>query len=441
METKNILINEDINEDYQSEPEQAETCSFKELGICESLLNVIKEEGFEEPSEIQIKSIPTILQGKDVIATASTGSGKTLAFGSVILQNTKKNFGVQSLILAPTRELAEQIARALNIFAKYNSLKIISVYGGVPINRQIKDLQYADVVVGTPGRILDHIARNTINLSRLNILVLDEADRMLDMGFKRDVEKIIMNCPKKKQSLLFSATMSQDIIRLAKGFMNNPVEISAEQYVDPTKLTQVYYDISDNLKYALLKHLLEKEVAKLVMVFCNTRRNVDFIANNLTSHGIDALPIHGGFSQEKRSQIMEKFNSKKFQILICTDVAARGLDIQGVSHVYNYDMPPESKEYLHRIGRTARAGNEGKVINIVASRDYENFGNVLKNRDLSIKNEETPEIAPVRIQWMERSSPRGFRRSSGGFRGNSRGNSRESSRDNHNRPYKRSRRN
>ena len=427
METKNILINENINKNYQSEPEQAENYSFRDLGLCESLLNVIKEEKFEEPSEIQLKAIPTILQGKDVIATASTGSGKTLAFSSIILQNTKKNFGVQSLILAPTRELAEQIARAMNVFAKYNSLKIISVYGGVPIYRQIKDLQYADVVVGTPGRILDHISRNTINLSRLNILVLDEADRMLDMGFKRDVEKIIMNCPKKKQNLLFSATMSQDIIRLAKGFMNNPIEISAEQYVDPTKLTQIYYYISDNLKYALLKHLLEKEAAKLVMVFCNTRRNVDFIANNLTFNGINALPIHGGFSQEKRSQIMEKFNNKQFQILICTDVAARGLDIQGVSHVYNYDLPPESKEYLHRIGRTARAGNEGKVINIVASRDYENFGNILKNRELTIKNEQTPEVPPVRIKWMARSSSRNFR-------GNSRGNSRGNMRNNRDRP-------
>lgn len=385
---------------------------FRKLGINEHLLKAIKEEKFEEPSEIQEKSIPFILQGKDVIARASTGSGKTLAFMSIILQSIKKGFGVQSLILAPTRELAEQITGALNKFSRHNPLEIIAVYGGVSINRQIEELEYADVVVGTPGRILDHIARKTIDLTRVNILVLDEADRMLDMGFQRDVEKIINHCPKKRQTLLFSATLSHEVEILAHKYMIHPIKILAEQYVDSTKLTQIYYDVSDNLKYSLLKHLLEQEKSNLVMVFCNTRTNVDFIANNLRYSGIDALPIHGGFPQNKRNMIMEKFNSKKVQILVCTDVAARGLDIQGVSHVYNYDTPADSKEYLHRIGRTARAGKEGKVINIISSRDYENFRGVRRNEDLIIKNEPVPDVKIESIKWMPK------RRFRGNFRDN-----------------------
>jgi len=419
METENIPPSEAFSE---CEPE--ENHKFRRLGIGEHLLKSIEEHKFEEPTEIQEKSIPLILQGKDVIATASTGSGKTLVFSSVIVQNAVKNHGIQALILTPTRELAEQITRTVNKFAKHKGLEVISVYGGVSISEQIKRLKYAEVVVGTPGRLLDHIERQTINLSQLKILVLDEADRMLDMGFQKDVEKIINNCPRKRQTLLFSATMSEEIIRLTRRYMNNSIEISAEPYVDPAKLTQMYYDINDKLKFSLLKQLIEKKEPKLVMVFCNTRRNVDFIAKNLRFNDIEVLPIHGGFSQNKRSEIMEKFNSQKVQILVCTDVAARGLDIKGVTHIYNYDAPADSKEYIHRIGRTARAGKEGKVINLISSRDYDNFGNILKNRDLEILKEETPEVIPVRVKLFEKrdrehskfrrnNNPRSFRRNSG----------------------------
>lgn len=385
--------------------------NFRKLGLSEQILKSLKEHEFETPSEIQEKTIPLVLQGKDVIAGASTGSGKTLAFGSAIIQNCKKDFGIQALVLTPTRELAEQISKALKRFSKHSPLSIIPVYGGVSINPQIEDMESAEVVIGTPGRILDHLERGTIDLSRLKILVLDEADRMLDMGFREDVEKIIFQCPTKRQTLLFSATISQDITRLANKYMKDPEEISAEQYVDASKLVQFYYDIEDNLKYSLLVNLIQNEDAKLIMVFCNTRRNVDFVANNLAANGIDALPIHGGFSQEKRNKIMEKFHGKKVQVLICTDIAARGLDIKGVSHVYNYDIPPDSKEYIHRIGRTARAGTEGKVINIVASRDYENFRCVLKNDELKITRLEPPEnLERIRIKWMpERRTERSYR--------------------------------
>jgi len=381
------------------------------LGTDNPLLKSVKQRGFEEPTEIQEKSIPAILNGKDVIAGASTGSGKTLAFAAGLIKNAREDYGVQGLILTPTRELAEQVAEELSDFSRFKNLDVIPVYGGVSIHNQIKRLNYAEIVVGTPGRILDHINRNSINLSQVNTLVLDEADRMLDMGFRDDVKKIISNCPNKKQTLLFSATISDDIAKLIENHMKDPVEILAEPHVDPDKLEQIYYDAGDNLKYSLLKYLLENEKARLVMIFCNTRKNVDFVANNLKFMGIEALPIHGGFSQDKRTKIMNYFHSEKIHVLVATNVAARGLDINWVSHVYNYDIPPTAEEYIHRIGRTARAGKEGKVINILGSRDYDNFRTILKS-DFKIQKKETPYIERVRIRWMpEKRNERGDRRS------------------------------
>ncbi len=371
---------------------------FRELGIIEPILRVIKEENFERPSEIQRKAVPAVIAGKDVIAGSATGSGKTLVFASSIIQNCEKNNGLQALIMTPTRELAEQVSKHLKKFAKYRPLNITAVYGGVSINPQMDALRRADVVVGTPGRILDHIDRRTINLKKVHILVLDEADRMLDMGFIRDVEKIIRECPHHRQTLLFSATISSDIKHLTKKYMKEPIRISAETYVDASKMSQKYYDVTDNMKFSLLVHLLKHEHSGLVMVFCNTRQNTDFVADNLRPNGIDAMAIHGGFSQAKRTQTIETFHSEKSLVLVCTDVAARGLDIKGVSHIYNYDIPKDSKEYIHRIGRTARAGHEGKVINIVAPRDHENYGRVLRDNQLRIPKEQLPNIERAMIR-------------------------------------------
>src|SRR3989344_5583492 len=372
---------------------------FRKLGIIEPILKSIQEHNFEEPSEIQEKSIPLILEGKDVIAGAATGSGKTLVFASVIIKTAERGKGVQSLILTPTRELAEQVSNALQRFSKNKHLEIIAVYGGVSINPQITKLRTTDVVVGTPGRILDHIDRKTINLNNVKILVLDEADRMLDMGFKEDVERIIRRCPTKRQTLLFSATISKDVSRLAQRYMNHPVEVSAEVYVDPSKLSQTYYNVEDNQKFSLLVHFLKHEHVGLIMVFCNTQRTTDFIANNLKELGIDALAIHGGYSQDKRNKTMQKFSSQHVSVLVCTDIAARGLDIKGVSHIYNYDIPKDSTNYIHRIGRTARAGKEGKVINILASRDHSNFQNVINNKELNIIKGETPQVERVFVKF------------------------------------------
>ncbi|MEA3514103.1 MAG: DEAD/DEAH box helicase [Nanoarchaeota archaeon] len=386
---------------------------FKKLGITKSILEIIEKEKFEEPTEIQVKSIPLAIAGKDIIAGSATGSGKTLAFGAGIIQNSVKGRGIQALILTPTRELADQISQALKKFAKGRSLRILAIYGGVGINPQIHRLETADIVVGTPGRILDHLQRRTIELRDVKTLILDEADRMLDMGFKDDVERIIGQCPKKRQTLLFSATISSEIARISRKYMNDPIKVSAESYVDASKLSQEYYDVPENMKFSLLAHLLRDEKAGLVMIFCNTRRNVDFVANNLKLLGIDSMPIHGGFSQDKRTKTINRFHSKESYVLVCTDVAARGLDIPNVSHVYNYDIPKDSKEYIHRVGRTARAGKDGKVINILTRPDHDNFTRVLRDNELKIKKLKTPEFSRAKIGWKE--APRQFGR--GGSRG------------------------
>jgi ATP-dependent RNA helicase DeaD len=284
-------------------------------------------------------------------------------------------------------------------------------------------LESTDIVVGTPGRLLDHIQRKTIDLSEVKIVVLDEADMMLDMGFLDDVGRIIEECPEEnRQTMLFSATMPREIIELSDRYLKDPVEVVAQTYVDPKMLRQVYYDIyPDNLKFSLLTHLLKKEHPGMIMVFCNTRRNVDFVVENLKNQGIDSIAIHGGLTQNKRDNVMEKFHAKTVEVLVCTDVAARGLDIKGVSHVYNYDIPKEAKEYVHRAGRTARAGEAGMVINLVATRDGDNFRAVLSEHDMKIEEVRMPKIERVRIirlddRFGNRNEGResGFRPSPGG---------------------------
>lgn len=375
---------------------------FRKLGIIEPVLKVIENENFKEPSEIQRKAIPLVLGGRDVVAGSATGSGKTLVFGSGIIQNSERGGGIQSLILTPTRELTVQNTRALRKFSKYKPLNVISVYGGVSIGPQIEGLKTADVVVGTPGRVLDHIGRGTIDLRKVKILVLDEADTMLDMGFIEDVEKIIRTCPRHRQTLLFSATITMDVAHLARDYMDDPVDVSAENYIDADKLEQVYYDVPDNLKFSLLVHLLREEEGGLVMVFCNTREYVDFVADNLERAGVKAMAIHGGLTQDKRNRVMEKFHSNEVYVLVCTDVAARGLDIRGVSHIYNYDIPKDSKQYIHRVGRTARAGKRGKAISILGERDYENFRRVLQDSELDIERAERPRVERIRTMRNQR---------------------------------------
>lgn len=376
---------------------------FEKFNLNPKLLRTIEKLGFTEPTQIQEKSIPYILKGKDLIGESATGSGKTLAFACGVLERVIPKNGLQALILTPTRELTDQVRQSLKEFSSHSHLYIFSIYGGVAIGPQINELAKAEVLVATPGRLLDHIQRKTVNLSKINLLVLDEADRMLDMGFIEPITQIIRVCPRQRQTLCFSATIPPDIKKLANRYMNNPVIVSAIKFVDPKKLKQIYYNISRNMKFSLLVHLLQHERSKLVMVFCNTRRSVDFVAKNLQANRIRATAIHGGLAQNSRTRIMKSFHDAENAVLVCTDVAARGLHIENVSHIYNYELPKSPKDYVHRIGRTARAGEEGQVINLLCEQDHDNFTRILSEyRSFEIKHTETPYVNAVRITSTDR---------------------------------------
>jgi ATP-dependent RNA helicase DeaD len=312
------------------------------------------------------------------------------------------------LVLTPTRELAQQVTDSLKELSSQKPLKIHAIYGGVSIGPQIKDLQRADVVVATPGRMLDHMERRTIDTSRIKVLVLDEADRMLDMGFIDDVERILRACPGNRQTMFFSATISGRIRDLSERYMTNPIDVSARQHVDPSKLKQTFYEVSKNMKLSLLSHLLEHENTDLAMVFCNTRRTTDFVVKNLKANKIKAIAIHGGLTQNKRTKSIKRFNSGGAAVLVCTDVAARGLHIDDVSHVYNYEIPKDPNDYVHRIGRTARAGEEGKVINLLSEYDHDNFRKIEREyRTFNIQKLKTPYVKKVTVLKPEarRKSP------------------------------------
>src|SRR3989344_4215434 len=402
---------------------------FDELNLSSELLRTIQGIGLTTPTEIQEKSIPSVLKGNDVIGESATGSGKTLVFGCGILENVTPNKGLQALVLVPTRELAEQVKESLNELSQNKKLKVTAVYGGVSINPQMTALKRTEIVVATPGRLFDHMKQRTIDLSKIKILVLDEADRMLDMGFIRDVEKIIQRCQKERQTMFFSATISSEIQRLSNKYMNNPIRVSAKKLVDPSKLKQVYYNAARGLKLPLLVNLLRNEKTGLVMVFCNMRVTTDFVVKNLRLNKVDAMAIHGGLTQNKRTNMMSMFNHGKVSVLVCTDVASRGLHIDNVSHVYNYEIPKDAKDYVHRIGRTARAGESGKVVNLLAENDYDNFSRVLREySSFNIEKIDTPKLERIEISKKENFARRpmnngfrkGFKRNNFGRRSHSR---------------------
>lgn len=375
--------------------------------------------GFSEFTEIQEKCIPLIQQGKDVIGLSYTGSGKTAAFGFPALEKITPGRGLQLLVIVPTRELCGQVAKELRKFTKYRKTFIVEVYGGVAINPQIDHLRHADVVVGTPGRLLDHLSRRTLNLNKIEILVLDEADKMFEMGFSDDVKKIISQVPKNSQKLLFSATMPQEIMDMVRHYMKNPEKVKMQTYVDKDKLIQHYYDVDRRDKFSLLAHIIKKNPGGLILVFCGTRHMVDAVSKNLYRQNIKALALHGGITQHRRTEVMNAFRDGKLDVLVASDVAARGLDIKNVNLVVNYDIPKTSLEYVHRIGRTARAGSEGKVISFLCSEDHDNFRRVLQDRSLLIHNLPAPPFERVEFVRPQREDRfgHGGARSPGGFRG------------------------
>ena len=366
---------------------------FDELEIDQGFKDLAKELGFEELTPIQEKCIPEILKGHDIAGQAETGSGKTIAFALPILNNVFPNEGLQVLVLTPTRELCVQVSDVFRDFGDSMKLKTASVYGGVSINPQITEIPKANVVVGTPGRILDHLARKTLNFKDLKFLVLDEADRMFDMGFIDDVRDIIDHTPKDIQTAMFSATISDGVYSIMKQYLRDPLIIKTQSYVDPKKLKQTCYDLPDaRTKFSLLVHLLKHETPGLALVFCATKTETDYVARNLRKHGVNAAAIHGGMTQAKRLDSLGRLKTKHIDVLVATDVAARGLDIKNISHVYNYDVPGSPKDYVHRIGRTARAGEGGDAVTMLTPRDHDNFRSIRHDEDLNIEVKHPPQF-------------------------------------------------
>ena len=389
---------------------------FSEMkGIDNRILRAIEEMDITEPTEIQEKSIPSALDGKDIIGQSMTGSGKTLAFAIPIIQKIEHGRGIQALVLAPTRELADQITKHMVKFSRHIKVNICEIYGGVSMEPQIRNLRYADVVVGTPGRILDHMRRGNINYSKLKVLVFDEADRMLDMGFIDDIKLIVSQMPKKRQTMMFSATIPDDLMYIVRNYMETPVRIRTQAHVSKHKLKQTYYDVKQEYKMSLLIHLIKKEKPGLAIVFCATRGMADIAASALSQNGIGAEAIHGGHTQSRRTSIMEGFHAGRVNILVATDVAARGLDIKNVTHIFNYDCPKSAEDYTHRIGRTARIGAEGKAITLLSSSDHFAFRSIVGKHDVEKGAVEKFQI--VKFKMPERTRRFGDRSGFGGGSG------------------------
>ncbi len=341
---------------------------FEELGLAPELLSTVKQSGFEEATPIQAGTIPLALEGKDVIGQAQTGTGKTAAFGLPMLQKIDpKNRSVQGLVIAPTRELAIQTQEELYRLGRDKRVRVQVVYGGADIGRQIRALKDGPhIVVGTPGRLIDHINRKTLKLENVETLVLDEADEMLNMGFLEDIEKIISKTPAHRQTLLFSATMPDPIKRIGVKFMKNPEHVAIKATELSANLIDQYYVRSKDFeKFDFMTRLLDVQSPELTIVFGRTKRRVDELARGLELRGYKAEGIHGDLSQQKRMSVLKAFKSGQLDILVATDVAARGLDISGVTHVYNFDIPQDPESYIHRIGRTGRAGNDGMSVTFV----------------------------------------------------------------------------
>jgi len=348
------------------------------------LLEAAGRMGFHSPTPIQEKCIPLITDGRDVVGQAETGSGKTVAFALPILDKVVQGKGIQVLVLTPTRELCVQVTDVFKDFGKPLGIKAVSVYGGVGMDPQISGMRTSEVVVGTPGRVLDHLGRKNMNTGNVSFLILDETDKMFEMGFIEDIRKILRYTQKGKQTLLFGATISREIKKLQQEQMNEPVTVQAEMQVGEDYLTQFYYDIKPHEKFSLLMHLLEKENVGQAIVFCSARKTVDIVAKNLRKQGISSESIHGNLGQGNRERALKKFNDGKAKILVASAVAARGLDIKAVSHVFNYDLSKDAQEYVHRVGRTARAGETGKAITLLSSRDHDVFREVLSRYDLKV---------------------------------------------------------
>lgn len=376
--------------------------TFKELGLRTEIIQALDELGFEQPTEIQEKAVPQVLTSKtDLIALAQTGTGKTAAFGLPVLEQLDTESGnIQSIILCPTRELCLQITKDMQSFAKFMDLKTVAVYGGASIETQIRALKKGcHVVVGTPGRTVDLINRRVLKLQGVNYVVLDEADEMLSMGFKDDLDTILAETPKEKQTLLFSATMPKGIRDIVKRYMNNPAEVTAgTKNAGATNVEHHYYLVNARDKYECLKRLADVNPKIYGIVFCRTRRETKEIADKLMQDGYNADAIHGDLSQQQRDSVMGRFRKRSLQILVATDVAARGLDVTDLTHVINLSLPDEEEVYIHRSGRTGRAGKKGISIAIIHGRER----GKLKSVERKLKKQFTQQLVPTGKEICEK---------------------------------------
>ena len=380
---------------------------FAALGLSEKTIKALAKKGFEEPSPIQALTIPVLLKGeKDVVGQAQTGTGKTAAFGLPILEMINKSNGnVRAIVLAPTRELAIQVAEEINSFANGRKLKIVPVYGGQSIELQIRQLKKGvDIVVGTPGRVQDLIDRKVLRLDKLEYFILDEADEMLNMGFVEDIEKILESTNKDKRMLFFSATMPKEILKIAENHMRKDYEIiKVESKELTTNLTdQIYFEVKQKDKFEALCRIIDLEPEFYGIVFCRTKNDVNELAGKLNDRGYDAGELHGDITQNHREVTLNRFKAKKLSILVATDVAARGIDVNDLTHVVNYAIPQEAESYVHRIGRTGRAGKEGTAITFMTPSEYKKLLQIKRITKTDIRKEKLPEIKDVILSRKHR---------------------------------------
>ncbi len=381
------------------------TVPFSDLGLSPEVLRAVVEVGYEETTPIQEQTIPLLLAGRDVIAQAQTGTGKTAAFALPTIERIDpKQVRPQALILAPTRELVIQVAGAMHKLGKYRELAVVPIYGGQPIERQLRSLRHGvHIVVGTPGRLMDHMRRGTLSLEGIATVILDEADEMLDMGFLEDIEYILAQAPSDRQTALFSATIPMRINVLARTYMRDAITISIEaEKVTVPQIRQTYYEVRDREKLDALTRILDFESPDSVIIFCARKSDVDELGETLQGRGYTAETLHGDLSQVQRDRVMRRFRDNTVEVLVATDVAARGLDIVGVSHVINYDIPWDPESYVHRIGRTGRAGRKGEAITLVTPRERRLLSIIERHINKRLKPARLPSQADIAARRRDR---------------------------------------
>ena len=379
--------------------------TFEEMCLDTRIMRAIAEMGFEQPSPIQAQSIPIAVEGKDMIGQARTGTGKTASFGIPMQRINPKDKNLQAIVLCPTRELAIQSANEIRKLAKFlHGIKVLPIYGGQEISKQIRSLKGGvQIVIGTPGRVMDHLRRHTLKPQTVDIVVLDEADEMLNMGFREDIETILGQLPEERQTMLFSATMPKPILEIAKRYLHEPeiVKVIQKELTVP-KIEQYYYEVNPRKKNDVLSRLLDMYDPSLSLVFCNTKRKVDELVADLKGRGYFAEGLHGDMKQSQRDRVMNGFRNGRTDILVATDVAARGIDVDDVEAVFNYDVPQDDEYYVHRIGRTGRAGREGRAFTLVVGKEIYKLKDIQRYCKTKIRRQPIPSVNDVAAIKVEK---------------------------------------